>query len=82
MAGTEKNNDLKNKDNRYRDIYADKGRYGSNLQDMLRESANSAGNAGKTASKSKKENKKNNKKKSSKKRTLLFLARFFFCTLI
>lgn len=69
MAGTEKNNDLKNKDNRYKDIYADKGRYGSNLQDMLRESANSAGNVGKTASKSKKKNKKSNKKKSSKKRT-------------
>ena len=69
MAGTEKNNDLKNKDNRYKDIYADKGRYGSNLQDMLRESANSAGNVGKTAGKSKKKNKKSNKKKSSKKRT-------------
>ena len=61
MAGTEKNNELKNKDDRYRDIYSDKGRYGSNLQDMLRESANSAGNVGKTASKSKKGNKKSNK---------------------
>lgn len=69
MAGTEKNNDLKNKDNRYRDIYSDKGRYGSNLQDMLRESANSAGNVGKTASKSKKGNKKSNKNRSNKKRT-------------
>lgn len=71
MAGTEKNNDLKNKDNRYKDIYADKGRYGSNLQDMLRESANSAGNVGKTASKSKKKNKKKSSKKRTKKKNVM-----------